>query len=133
MTERGGVGAAEDRAALAAVKRFIEAHGSSRFELMGELAPKDADGQAIEQKIFNRVGFKRSGRTGGTEFIFLAETWKKEVCVGLDPSAVTKVLRARSLLLLGGDGRPQKQERLPGFDKPVRCYVVTDDILSEDV
>lgn len=131
LTARGGIEPAEEAEAIAAVRHFIELHGNSRFEAMGELAPRDGIGAPIDQRITNRVGFRRRAEGGGIEYLVLPESWKSEVCAGLDASAVAKVLNARGLLVAGGDGKPQVKTRLPNFISPVRCYVIPAGILGD--
>lgn len=130
IAARGGAGSGEDRAAVATVRRFIEMHGSSRFEGLGELAPQTLGGTTIEQRVQNRVGFRRRNNTGGIEYLILPEAWKSEVCAGLDPSAVAKVLADRNLIARNPEGKYQLRSRLPGFDSPVRHYLVTAEILG---
>lgn len=134
IAERGGIAPAEEREHVAAVRRFIELHGSSRFEAMGALAPKDSYGAPIDQKIINRAGYRRlenDSYAGDEEFIFLPEVWKTEVCVGLDPTAVAKTLAKKGLLKTEADGKRQKLVRLPGVSKAARCYVVPAGIMGE--
>ena len=50
LAARGGIGASEDAAILAAVRLFIEQHGASRFQ--------DLDTQM--STCVNRVGFRRT-------------------------------------------------------------------------
>ncbi|GAB4069570.1 DUF927 domain-containing protein [Ancylobacter sonchi] len=128
---RGGIEPAEESEAIGAVRRFIELHGTSRFEAMGDLAPKDGIGSPIDQRISNRVGFRRRSDAGGTEYLVLPEAWRTEVCSGLDAAAVAKTLARRGCLVTGNDGKPQIKTRLPSFANPVRCYVLTSDILGE--
>ncbi|MBJ2153864.1 DUF927 domain-containing protein [Paracoccus sp. IB05] len=125
---RGGTDAAEDREAISVVRRFLEAHGASRFELVqGDLETPD---QTIDTRVINRAGFVRV-RNGEREYIFLPEAWK-EVCAGMDPGRVARVLVGRSFMLTGADGKPQTKQRLPGISKSARCYVVSADILADD-
>lgn len=131
LDTRGGIESSEDREAVAAVRRFIEMHGSSRFEPMGELAPRDNFGGPIEYRIANRVGFRRRADSGGIEYMVLPEAWKSEVCTGLDATRVAKVLHARRFLVPGSGGKLQNFQRLPGFSNPVRCYVIGAGILGD--
>lgn len=131
LAGRGGTAPAEDTAAIAAVRRFVELHGSSRFEAMGDLAPRNGFGDAIEQRVPNRAGFRRRAAGGGIEYVVLPEVWRSEVCAGLDATAVAKALLARGLLTPGSGGKLQNFQRLPGFSNPVRCYVVAPTILGE--
>jgi uncharacterized protein (DUF927 family) len=125
LTARGGLEPAEEREAVATVRRFIEMHGTSRFEPMGESGEGDSAVRTI-----NRVGFRRADGKDGTDYLVLPEAWKTEVCAGLDPVTVAKSLHKRGFLI-GKDGKLQDQRRLPGFANPVRCYRVTSAILSD--
>lgn len=125
---RGGTEAAEDRDAVATVRRFLEAHGSSRFELI--LGDHGVADQTIDTRVVNRAGFVRH-RNDQREYVFLPEAWK-EVCAGMDPGRVARVLVQRGLMEVGSDGKPQTKQRLPGINKPARCYVVSANILAED-
>lgn len=131
LVGRGGIEPAEDTDAVAAVRRFIELHGTSRFEAMGDLAPRNGLGELIEQRVPNRVGFRRHAEGGGIEYLVLPEAWKAEVCAGLDAGAVAKTL-ARRGILIGKDGKLQHQARLPGFDRPVRHYRLLPNIMSDE-
>lgn len=131
LSTRGGIEPAEERDGIAAVRRFIELHGMARFEAMGDLAPRNGIGEPIEQRVTNRAGFRRRANDGGVEYLILPEAWRGEVCAGLDATMVAKTLAARGFLAMGGDGKPQVKMRLPGFSSPVRCYVITPDILSD--
>ncbi len=56
--------------------------------------------------------------------MILPEVWKAEVCAGLDPTSVAKVLAEpkRGMLIKGNDGY-SKVEKIAGT--PKRVYVVT--------
>ena len=130
LRARGGSGAAEDTTGIATVRRFIEMHGSSRFEAIGELAPRSSSGELIDQRIHNRVGFRRKGDNGGTEYLVLPEAWKAEVCAGMDGARVARVLADHGLLARSSEGKYQMRSRVPGIDGPVRHYLVTSAILA---
>lgn len=130
LSARGGSQPAEERAALAAVRRFVEAHGTSRFEAMAEMAPRDNNGLLVDQRILNRVGFRRRAEGGGVEYIVLPEAWKTDVCAGLDAASVAKTLAAHGLLAKGADGKPQVKVRLPISPNSVRAYVIGAGILD---
>ncbi|WP_281502937.1 DUF927 domain-containing protein [Ancylobacter crimeensis] len=131
LAMRGGVEPAEESEGIATVRRFIELHGTSRFEAMGDLAPKDGFGGPVEQRISNRVGFRRRADGGGIEYLVLPEAWRTEVCAGLDAAAVARTLARRGYLATDSEGKPQVKTRLPGFANAVRCYVIPADILGE--
>lgn len=91
LEARGGAGAAEDAAILAAVRLFIEQHGASRFQ--------DMDTNAAT--CINRVGFRR--RDGdSTEYLILPEAFRAEVVKGYSPRRAAAVLRDAGWLRRNG-------------------------------
>jgi len=119
---RGGAGAAEDRDAIAKVRGFLEMHGASRFE------PVDGDD---ETRVINRAGFWRDSDQG-REYLFLAETWKTEVCAGMDAKRVAKVLAEHGLLRRDAEGKNSISVSLPAGIGKSRCYVVSATIFEGD-
>ncbi len=111
----GGSGSREDRALLAQVRGFFEAHGASRFEDVSA---------ANDQRIVNRAGFYRAGADGAREYLVLPEAFKRDVCAGFDVKAATKCLLAQGWIVPGGDGRPTQKPRLPGIGT-ARVYAFT--------
>jgi uncharacterized protein (DUF927 family) len=124
LAVRGGVEPAEERDAIARVRQFIELHGTSRFE---PIAPLD---RASGMRTVNRAGFWRRNVAGGTEYLFLPEVWRSEVCAGMDAVNVAKTLMSKGYLIPGG-GKLQYQQRVPDFQNPIRCYNVSADILGD--
>ncbi len=118
LTARGGIGSSEDAAILAAVRLFIEQHGASRFQ--------DLDTQM--STCVNRVGFRRKGEGGCTEFIILPESFRVEVCKGFSERRAARVLAEAGWLKLSQVGRLKSERRLPDLGK-VRTYIV---VLPED-
>lgn len=131
LADRGGSGSAEEMSGVAAVRRFIEAHGASRFEPMGALIPTDVHGAPLDVRIHNRAGFRRLNDAGDVEYLVLPEAFRAEVCAGLDATATAKALAARGFLVPGSGGKLSSPARVPGFSGPVRVYRVTADILSD--
>ncbi|GGD93484.1 hypothetical protein GCM10011390_10330 [Aureimonas endophytica] len=128
---RGGVEPAEDRQAVAAVRRFIELHGTSRFEPMGDLVPKDRDGWPVEQRTINRVGFRNRIEDGSTEYLVLPEAWKSEICAGLDSAAVLRALADRGMIQRDRGGKFTIPRRVPGFPKgQIRLHVLTSTLME---
>ena len=111
----GGSGNREERAMLAQVRAFFEAHGASRFEDMTATS---------DQRIPNRAGFYRTDPSGAREFMVLPEAFKRDVCQGFDVKAVTAALVKAEWLQPGKDGKTAQKPRLPGLG-PTRCYVFT--------
>ena len=131
MAQRaGGSGAAEDAAAVAAVRSFIGAHGSARFETLGE-APGTGNVQADDPRaVVNRAGWrKRDGQ--GWRYLILTETWRREVVAGMDPEAAARAVRAAGHLVpqSADEARHTRMERV-GLTSPVRVYVIRDSILA---
>jgi uncharacterized protein (DUF927 family) len=118
-----GKGAAEDTAAVAAVRRFLIQHGASRFETVG------TDDEASGERVINRAGWKK--RDGaGWRFIIPGEVWRGEVVAGLDSEAAAGACRRAGYLVPQSDGEPRhvKGERIG--QRTVKAYVIRDAILG---
>ena len=119
----------EERSALKTVRRFLEAHGASRFQVFGINGATDP----AEDRIINRAGFRRDDGSGWVYHI-MPEAWA-ELCAPLDPRQVAETLHKKGHLLPGektgtGTVRLQRKCRLPGVERPVRCYVVKSTLLA---
>lgn len=133
IDNRGGTGAFEDWQAVAQVRLFIEAHGQSRFQSL--LPIIDSDSQPVEgesgvdsgsRPVVNRAGW-RKGQDRDERWLIPSETWKTEVCAGLDSKLVARVLAKRGMIEKAPDGF-QPVHKIAG--KPVRVYVVTPQIFD---
>lgn len=117
----GGAGSAEDAAAIAAVRRFLEAHGEARFTPL--VRATNGEDTEPEQTTINRAGWRQRDAAGLWNYWILPEVWRTEVCTGLDPQHVARVL-ARTEHLELGDGRNTAiKKRVPGLG-PARVYAV---------
>ena len=112
LAARGGIGASEDAAILAAVRLFIEQHGASRFQ----------DLDRVADTCPNRVGFRRT-RNNITEYLILPESFRAEVVKGYAETRAVRVLREAGWLRTPDKNRLKAQERLPGLGR-VRVYIV---------
>jgi putative DNA primase/helicase len=125
---RGGSEAAEAIQGVRAVRLFIEKYGDSRFEDL--FVEKYRDGECADEPvgkiIQNRAGWRR-GKGEDQIWMVLPEVFKSEVCNGLDPTMVAKVLVDRGLLLRGPD-EYQKTHRIQG--KVLKLYTITASIFS---
>jgi putative DNA primase/helicase len=122
ITMRGGVEPAEVSAGVAAVRRFIEAHGESRFALF--------DTRGIDERpVANRAGFRR-GQGEDREWLVLPEAWRSEVAVGHDPGLLARALVERGMMKVGGDGKPQIKTHIPRLGK-ARIYILTSRLFKE--
>lgn len=124
---RGGVGNHEEAQALAKVRRFIESHGESRFTPWNEGIDNNGWGKTMQ-----RAGFRRAGDEGKTEFFILPEAYKTEVCAGLNPTYVTKLLIEHGYLATNADGKAQVEMRLPGMGKK-RVYHLNGKLMGSEV
>ncbi|WP_431305323.1 DUF927 domain-containing protein [Sediminicoccus sp. BL-A-41-H5] len=122
---QGGDGAAEDAAAVAAVRAFIGAHAESRFQTLG------TEGDAAAGLVVNRAGWRKRDGTGW-QFLILPEAWRSEVVPGMDPQAAANALKRADFLIPQEHGRLQRAERV-GLSKPVRVYVIRDTILAGEM
>lgn len=124
LKNRGSSGSHEEQMAIAQVKRFFEQHGESRFSSW-ESGP-------LESKTINRAGFKRIV-DGELEFYLFPETFKSEVCAGLDPGYVSKVCLKNGFLIPDSKGNPTRSERLPHSEgKTSRCYKFAHTVLNSE-
>jgi uncharacterized protein (DUF927 family) len=131
LAARGGTGPSEEQQAITQVQAFIEAHGTSRFEWVGDGAP--AEGTLGSSRTNNRVGFRRRIH-GAWEYHVLPEAWRNEVCKGLDPRRVAEVLADAGHLMTGiedGKRRYDVKRRIYG-DNPMRTYLLRGTILGSD-
>ena len=117
---RGGTEGAEVREAVSRVRLFIETHGDSRFEPV----EKSQDFRPVT----NRAGWRKGA---GSERVWLvpAETWKAEICSGLDAGLVARVLADRGMLERGNDGL-QRVHKIEGRSQ--RAYTITAEIMGGD-
>jgi uncharacterized protein (DUF927 family) len=125
ISSRGGSEAAEAIAAVSTVRLFIERYGDSRFEevIVDSHGGEFADALRV---IPNRAGW-RKGRGENQFWMVAPEVWTNEVCAGLDPKMVAKVLAARGMLERAPDGL-QKPQWING--RTTRTYTVTANLFS---
>jgi putative DNA primase/helicase len=109
---RGGIEPSETSVAISTVRRYIEANGDARFEHVGN---------SDHRIVVNRAGY-RKGTGAAQEWWCLPETWKSDICVGLDPVSVAKALAGCGLLRLQGD---KLQCNVRVGDRTIRAYVIT--------
>lgn len=117
---REGLEPAEVRESIAQVRAFIEAHGASRFEAW--------EG---EDKVFNRVGFRKKSELGHWHYYVMPEAWKREVCAGLNPQAVARILGDRGMLKRDNASKNSITASPPNHPK-ARFYLIYADKLTEE-
>lgn len=137
LAQRGGAGNLEELNMLSQVRRFIEAHGEARFT---DWDRPVSNTDSHPPRTINRAGYRRhiaayddenkaiylegGERATHTEYYVFAETFKQEVCVGVDYRVVCKLLAKRDCLMMEGNSFTRK-ERLPGGEGNVRCFRIT--------
>jgi uncharacterized protein (DUF927 family) len=122
FAERGGSEPHEVMAAIAQVRRIVEAHGDSRFQRLDATSPDI-------RPIANRLGYTRGSGTD-QQWLVLPETWKSELAAGFNSTFVARALADRGMLLRGEDSFQQvvKIDR-----RSTRVYALTAAVLSETV
>jgi hypothetical protein len=123
LASRGTIGGTDMASALKQVRHFLEAHGASRFQKIGNLS----NGASGDPRIINRAGFVRSA-SGETEYLVLKETFKAEVCSGYDHREVLRELNEKGLLIREMPAMTIKT-RLPELGS-VRVYCIRAAILD---
>jgi uncharacterized protein (DUF927 family) len=128
---RGGFGAAEDLRAVETVRAFIALHGNSRFEAVTK---NSAGADEIDERrtVTNRAGWRRKDAQDQWEYCILPAIWRAEVCRGLDPNRVARVLADKGLLAGATAKHPAASVLIPGQDSRLRLYRVPASILGED-
>lgn len=125
---RGTTGAGDVEAAINQVRRFIGAHGASRFQ--STKARYDREGVLIHERIIDRAGFRVDGEDGEvSEYLILPEVFRGEVCDGFNYLAVARALLKQGHL----DCEPPhltKKPRLPELGL-TRVYAIKSSILGE--
>jgi uncharacterized protein (DUF927 family) len=98
LSARGTGGNSDVVAGVHQVRAFLFAHGASRFQpVCGASNGNVEDGEHFTR---DRAGFRRLNRqTSETEYLIFPETFRTEVCAGLDHRAVAKELERRGFLL----------------------------------
>jgi uncharacterized protein (DUF927 family) len=117
LAVRGGIGPAELEAGIEQVRLFIAQHGASRFER------RDHD------TVRDRAGWVRQNGSE-PEYLILPSVWRGEMCAGYDAGAIAAALAKAGHMRCGGDGKPQRTERLPGIG-PRRVYVLRASVIGD--
>lgn len=124
LANRGTDQALEPKTIMEQVRLYLEQHGDSRFTKWED--------QGLDDRVtINRAGYKRI-TNGETKYIVFRETFKTEVCKGLDPKSVSGILVDQGWLETDKIGNPTKPVNLPGTSRSTRCYVLTSKVLTDD-
>jgi putative DNA primase/helicase len=130
ISSRGTTGALDAESAVKQVRRFLEAHGASRFQpVRHQTAEAGMDSLDENQLVVNRAGFRRKTNDGEMEYLVLPETFKSEVCASFDYRMVVHALEDRGFL----ERQPPsltKRVRVPGNVDPIWVFCVKASILE---
>lgn len=118
LSARGGGTAGEEIALISQVRLFFENNAEARF------TPWDRIDDSHAPRTMNRAGFVRFG-SDSTIFYVLPETFRRDVVQGFDPAWAARILVSNGFIRPGEQGRPQRKERIPGFNSTQRVYVIT--------
>jgi len=126
LNARGGTDATEVTAGLAQVRKFFQAHGSSRFETWEDRI------ESITPRISNRAGFRRMDKTSGEwSFYVFPEIFKKEICQGYNSSMILKEMKSRGLLRVQEKEHLTVKPRIPGLGNSTRLLHISSAVLGE--
>ena len=148
----GGARNAEEAAMLSQVRRWLELNAEGRLawfhRAIDDRSPTKGlragfrklvgpNGRAVESNADHVGAYGIDGPSEAdaldslTEFLLLPEVFDSEVCQGLDPRAVKRLLKARGYLV-PDKGRPfDARVRIPGLGL-TRCYRVMPAIFAGD-
>ena len=149
---RGGSGNAEVLKILRQVRHFLETHGDGRFTMWHRAADDHApktlqragvrrmlggDGQPIKtnSQHGHEFGDRMPADLGegvSFEYFVLAETFRSEICQGLDYQAVSRVLLEHGCLAPDKSRPFDCKARLPGIGSAY-CYRITPAIFELDL
>lgn len=121
IAARGGLGASESRAAVDAIRLFIQAHGKARFIKLGE-----EDGESNSFRVQFAAGYysRIKGR------YYFSDTGWQEALAGVERRAAAEALFAAGFLLKDEAGKTKRAERIDG--KTRRVFVIREEILEGD-
>jgi putative DNA primase/helicase len=125
LTARGSSTNSEPDTMVEAVRSFIAKHEEARFTDL------DMVQDPLRRVTINRAGWRRK-TANGSEYLIDPSVFKNEVCIGLDVTAVCKVLKEVGCLETAIEAeklRYSLKRRIAG-ENHGRVYVVTSKILE---
>jgi putative DNA primase/helicase len=127
---RGGLEAAEVTNGIAAVRAFLSAHGSSRFEAPWEEPPRDRDGNPVPPRIVNQAGWRKRVKDGegAWDYLISADAWR-EAAAGFNAGSLARTLVERGYLSPRGDGKSSRNKKIPGHGQR-RVYHISHTLLG---
>ena len=138
LEQRGGEGSLESKQIIQQIALFFERYGESRFTRWDNEEPR------VDEHVprtDNRCGFRKTevmfkhGRDESTEttYYVLPESFRSEICKGLNFKTVLKLLRELGAIECSKDNKSSIPYRLPGYGKKKqRCYKIIPANLNND-
>jgi putative DNA primase/helicase len=115
----------EQKKIISQIKNYLERYGSSKFITL------DACGdETLAPKPIDRIGYKQE-YNGVYHYYVFPESYKNELCKGLDYRQVTKLLAKLNYINQDHQGKNQISKNLPGLGK-VRVYHINPSILISE-
>lgn len=124
LEERGTAGPGELAEGVEQVRSFFAAHGSARFEPMGNVT--------CEMRVPNRAGWWRDDGTGRREWLVPPSVFKGELARGFDSKALASELVELGCLLPDEAGKTAQRVTIPGLGR-LRVYRFTAAVLGDEV
>jgi putative DNA primase/helicase len=110
----------EIKAAIEQIRTLLERYGDSRFDPLTR--PPET------RPVLDRLGWVR-GTGDNRQWLIPPGVWQHVFCEGFDAKTVARALAERRVLLLDGQGKFSRTERVDG--KSTRVYVMTAMVLTE--
>ncbi|SDZ15665.1 protein of unknown function [Nitrosomonas sp. Nm58] len=120
-----GVGNREHHKMISQVRRFLEAHGEGRF---ARFETGDIDKSHLP-RVMNKAGYRKSAEDGVEYFIY-PETFRCDVCQGLNHTEVAKLLISKGYMR--PDGKHHKPKVVLPSEGQMRVYHVLPAIMGAD-
>ena len=150
LAQRGGAGNQEEAAMLAQVRLFFEAHGEARFTDWNRTVAddnhaaktinragyrkhteaKDDEGNPIYTGDLHKEGDEKTAKN--TEYYVFPETFKSEVCKGLDYRRVCRLLVDKGVLLPPTGKGFTRAEQLPDTAGKPHVFRITSRVFECD-
>jgi putative DNA primase/helicase len=96
LSIRGTAGGSDVEVVIREVRRFLERHGASRFQVIRH--PGEESSADENQVVRDRAGFRRKTESGDSEYLILSEVFRAEVCRGYSYRLVAQILLEREYL-----------------------------------
>ena len=108
----GGEDSQELNEVIKRLNRFLQEHGSSRFENAWSACDEEKE-IPVDQKVLNRAGFRRL-QCEQWQYFFHKEIFEKEIIQGPSLNLIPQLVK-KGVLLSSADSRSSHSVRVPGY------------------